>query len=395
MNEMIMFVLFLIFTIGAWITYHKIFTVYYFDFSQGLLKELIISVVIGLLLTGLSLKFWYASVIIILLVGIGFSSKTGSPSMKKMIMGIAAVVAVIVSVVGIRFNVSTKEAKEAEADEEEYDYDAYDNSVYDNDMNNNAAYDNGVYDNDTYDYVQEEYWETTRAAEDNDYAMYNFDDTNYNVQNSDDTKDFAYGIYYGETDNENFNLSANVYCTSEAHDDDFIHMSAETGDSIVADYDGLLMPVYDSVYETSSKSDNTCFQIVFFTDGFTAAVLNTDEESAYALEGAYYFAGDINFDDNNNGQYISEYILPDSNSKYLTLEDLSGFSSDKCKIARNEIYARHGRIFSDENLQQYFESLSWYQGLYSADEFDESWLNEYETANRDLIIQYEKEQGYR
>lgn len=49
----------------------------------------------------------------------------------------------------------------------------------------------------------------------------------------------------------------------------------------------------------------------------------------------------------------------------------------------------------DESLRTYFESLEWYQGTVLPEDFDESVFNEYEFANRDLIVEYEKEQGYR
>lgn len=90
-----------------------------------------------------------------------------------------------------------------------------------------------------------------------------------------------------------------------------------------------------------------------------------------------------------------EYVLPDSDSRYLTLDDLEGLSAEECRIARNEIYARHGRRFKDEELQAYFDSCSWYQGTVEPKDFQEESLNDYEFANRDLIVLYEKEQGYR
>lgn len=91
----------------------------------------------------------------------------------------------------------------------------------------------------------------------------------------------------------------------------------------------------------------------------------------------------------------SEYILPESDSAYLTMSDLEGLTKEECRIARNELYARHGRRFDDEELQGYFDSCSWYEGTTAPADFDDSVLNEYEMANRDLIVRYEEEQGYR
>lgn len=95
------------------------------------------------------------------------------------------------------------------------------------------------------------------------------------------------------------------------------------------------------------------------------------------------------------GLALGEYILPDSNSRYLTKDDLAGLSKEECRIARNEIFARYGRKFNDEELQAYFDSCSWYEGTVAPEEFDDSVLNGYEKANRDLIVEYEQEMGYR
>ena len=56
----------------------------------------------------------------------------------------------------------------------------------------------------------------------------------------------------------------------------------------------------------------------------------------------------------------SEYILPNSNTVKLTRADLQGLSLEQLRLARNEIYARHGTIFGPADLQQYFGSKSWY-----------------------------------
>lgn len=89
------------------------------------------------------------------------------------------------------------------------------------------------------------------------------------------------------------------------------------------------------------------------------------------------------------------YILPESNTRFLEISDLEGLTADECRLARNELYARHGRRFDDEFLRTYFETKEWYEGTIEAADFDDSVLNEYEMANRDLIVEFEKEQGYR
>ncbi len=92
----------------------------------------------------------------------------------------------------------------------------------------------------------------------------------------------------------------------------------------------------------------------------------------------------------------SGYILPYSDSRYLTEEDLQGLSQWECCLARNELYARHGRAFTDRSIQAYFDSCSWYTATTAPEDFDEdAELNEYERANRDTIVRWEQKKGYR
>lgn len=80
-----------------------------------------------------------------------------------------------------------------------------------------------------------------------------------------------------------------------------------------------------------------------------------------------------------------EYIIPDSSTRALTDADVEGMSAEQLRYARNEIYARHGRMFKDAALQEYFNSKSWYAGTISADSFSENLLSEVEKRNIDFL----------
>lgn len=80
------------------------------------------------------------------------------------------------------------------------------------------------------------------------------------------------------------------------------------------------------------------------------------------------------------------YILPDSTSEYLSSSDISGFSAKECNYALNEIYAREGRRFKAAELQNYFDSKSWYNGTIDPDDFDNNYeLSDIERANVELL----------
>ncbi|MCR4654989.1 MAG: YARHG domain-containing protein [Lachnospiraceae bacterium] len=86
-------------------------------------------------------------------------------------------------------------------------------------------------------------------------------------------------------------------------------------------------------------------------------------------------------DSRKKSENKSEYIFPDSDSKAINKEDAEKLTDEELRIAINEIYARHGRKFNSSDLQEYFESKSWYKGKYSASEFDNSLLNKTEQKN--------------
>jgi hypothetical protein len=91
---------------------------------------------------------------------------------------------------------------------------------------------------------------------------------------------------------------------------------------------------------------------------------------------------DFNIDDTG-------YILPFSSTRTLTDADLRNLSSEELRIARNEIYARHGRQFIDQELQAWFNSKSWYANLVKLPIGTEPTLTPLEISNVTLIRTYE------
>lgn len=84
-----------------------------------------------------------------------------------------------------------------------------------------------------------------------------------------------------------------------------------------------------------------------------------------------------------------EYICPDSGTKRLTEAELENLDAWELRIARNEIYARHGRRFDDPALQEHFDACSWYEGTIEPSKFSERTLSDVEAENVKLIQRYE------
>lgn len=61
-----------------------------------------------------------------------------------------------------------------------------------------------------------------------------------------------------------------------------------------------------------------------------------------------------------SGYGESYYIIPDSSSRYLTKEELYQYDKSSLGFIRNEIFARHGYVFKNEDYRNYFTSMPWY-----------------------------------
>lgn len=88
----------------------------------------------------------------------------------------------------------------------------------------------------------------------------------------------------------------------------------------------------------------------------------------------------------------AEFLFPDSSTEYLTDADVQDLSLMQLGLARNEIIARHGRIFTFDLYRAYFAGKNWYEGIIDPGAFDEDYenqVNEVEKANIELIQAYE------
>lgn len=93
-------------------------------------------------------------------------------------------------------------------------------------------------------------------------------------------------------------------------------------------------------------------------------------------------AAEVAMEDSNG------YILPDSNSRKLKKSDLAGMTAQQLSYAKNEIYARHGRVFKSSELQDYFNEKDWYE---ENDDFKDEDLSKKEAENTEFIAAYQKD----
>ena len=116
---------------------------------------------------------------------------------------------------------------------------------------------------------------------------------------------------------------------------------------------------------------------------------DSDTEVSEADARVYLIQGN---EKSSNRYEKADHLSYTTVTKY-TLEDLSILDSYGLKITRNEIFARHGRMFNDQELQEYFQRQNWYVPQTASNDFDDSCLNEVEKYNIQLISTYEQQAG--
>lgn len=163
---------------------------------------------------------------------------------------------------------------------------------------------------------------------------------------------------------------------------DKINSKLVIGDKVVYDKDSdryfMTFNMDGTMYYANVSKGSTTEQINGKYITITADATNGsyDKNTVYEISSMTYYSGD--------------YILPDSGTKLLNKSDIQKLTKDELGLARNEIYARHGRKFQMEIYQNYFEDKSWYKVNPNYDySNDNSNLNSIELSNVSTILSVE------
>lgn len=93
-----------------------------------------------------------------------------------------------------------------------------------------------------------------------------------------------------------------------------------------------------------------------------------------------------------DAQTPSDVIIWGISSRYIDESELYNYDAGQLRLIRNEIFALNGRIFKSQDLRDYFSQKSWYVPTYAPEDFDANmfdYLNDYEEANLEVILNYE------
>lgn len=131
-------------------------------------------------------------------------------------------------------------------------------------------------------------------------------------------------------------------------------------------------------------ADNSSYNSSWTEEEIIKAI---DERSQYYKASAYYSEIIDYWENVREVRDISNVIEPlfETDKKYYTKEEFESEPMLVIHLAKNEIYARHGYIFTNEDLYNYFMGCIWYSPTCDGTDFDDSILNEYEKANLEIL----------
>ena len=98
-------------------------------------------------------------------------------------------------------------------------------------------------------------------------------------------------------------------------------------------------------------------------------------------------ASDDEGEEDEESDYSGEdYIFPDSSDKEISKPDIENLSNEDLRIAINEIYARHGYTFpNNEEMRNYFQGQDWYEADPDMDDQKKVKMSKTEKKNLDKM----------
>ncbi len=134
----------------------------------------------------------------------------------------------------------------------------------------------------------------------------------------------------------------------------------------------------------NDTTDNSIYNSSWTEEEIIKAV---NERSQYYKASAYYSEIMDYWENAREVRDISNVLEPlfETDKKYYTKEEFESEPMLVIHLAKNEIYARHGYIFKNEDLYNYFMGCIWYSPTCDSTDFDDNIFNEYEKENLEIL----------
>lgn len=209
---------------------------------------------------------------------------------------------------------------------------------------------------------------------------------------SEDDVIYVYGINgweadYGEAPTEGNEANDHTYSIDEIHE--MVNIYVSTFENLPEYY------IADFIDEDTVEID--MYETQDAEDPVDVAQVNADTGNGYIDQGG---TDPIHFADYSPDNFLIPYvgIAEYSEEELLAMAENSAGSADGIydflNKAINEIYARHGRIFKDDEMRKFFESKAWYTGYVEGEDMDdniENIFNDAEYANYQILVKLRNE----
>jgi hypothetical protein len=146
----------------------------------------------------------------------------------------------------------------------------------------------------------------------------------------------------------------------------------------------------DKENENVSFVENNIVSYPSYNSSWTEEIINAiNERSQYYSASAFYPEIMDYWENVREVRDISNVMEPlfETDKKYYTAEEFENEPMLVIHLAKNEIYARHGYIFSNKDLFNYFMGCIWYSPTCASSDFDDSVFNEYEKKNLEVLAE--------
>ena len=146
---------------------------------------------------------------------------------------------------------------------------------------------------------------------------------------------------------------------------------------------------FELIRQKEELSENDITDNSIYNSSWTEEeIIKTVNERNQYYKASVYYSEIIDYWENvREVRDISNVLEPlfETDKKYYTKEEFESEPMLVIHLAKNEIYARHGYIFKNEDLYNYFMGCIWYSPTCDSTDFDDSIFNKYEKANLEIL----------
>ncbi len=146
---------------------------------------------------------------------------------------------------------------------------------------------------------------------------------------------------------------------------------------------------FELIRQKEDLSENDITDDSIYNSSWTEEkIINAVNERGQYYKASAYYPEIIDYWENvREVRDISNALEPlfETDKKYYTKEEFESEPMLVIHLAKNEIYARHGYIFRNEDLYNYFMGCIWYSPTCDSTDFDDNIFNEYEKANLEIL----------